>query len=106
MSTREDSERAAEGVVHRIWSQEGTRILLAVVGALLVLVWNGQQKDNENTQIRYTEISKSVNEMQSDLRNINTRLDEGVIRQVADHKEAIRSLEQRVGRLESRAKLP
>lgn len=100
------SERAAEGVFHRLWATEGTRILLVVLGAVLSMMWNDFKDDVAKMSTAQNEQNRVTSQIQSDVRNINTRLDEGVVKQVAQHQESLRRLEERVIVLERRAKLP
>lgn len=97
---------SAESVIHRIWSTEGTRIMLGVIFGLAAYAWGGIKDDVETVRQSQAETNKTTNLIQSDVRNINTRLDEGVIKQVAEQKEILRKHDERLLRLEQKARLP
>lgn len=105
-STDYPADRAAENVVHRIWATEGTRIMLAILGVLIAMAWNGIKEEVADVKKTQSASGLSQAEIQSDIRNINTRLDEGVVKQVSENKENIRRLEERVGKLESKVAIP
>lgn len=52
------------------------------------------------------EQSTAIAQIQSDVRNVNTRLDEGVIRNVNDNTRRIEKLESRVDIIERTVKTP
>lgn len=105
-STDSDTERSAENVFNRIWAVEGTRIMLAVLGFLIMMAWNGIKDDVAEVKKNQDSSGVTQSSMQSDIRNINTRLDEGVIKQVSETKEKVQKLEERVDRLESKVRIP
>ena len=104
--SKDISEKAAESVIHRLWATHGTNALLGVAIFLLTMYWNDYRDERKTEAVSRQETIQTINQIQSDVRNINTRLDEGVVKQVAQHQEALRRIEDRLSVLERRAKLP
>lgn len=105
--------RAVDGRLHRIWSTEGTRILLAVFGVLATIAWNGIKDDVAAVKVdvadvkkSQTEASKQAADVKSDIRNLDTRLTERVIKQVDDNTKDIEDHESRLQRLERLTPVP
>lgn len=99
-------ESVTENTLYRLWAKHGTNALLGLLIFFATVYWNDSRDEQKATTVALQEQSRITSQIQSDVRNINTRLDEGVVKQVAQHQESIRRLEERMTQLERKAKLP
>ena len=104
--TRHRLVDVAESAVAKVGARIVTPTLLAVTIALLTLIGKQVLEGQEKSEAGQDELRRDVGRLSSDVRNINTRLDERVIRQVETNTDDIRDLKKRVGQLESSVRTP
>lgn len=92
-------ERAAESTFAKVLTRFGMPVMLAVIGWFLI---------QANNRIEATQASqgKDITQIKSDVRDVNTRLDAQVIRQVDSNTKHIDKLEDRVQTLERSVRTP
>lgn len=104
--TRHRLHDMAESAVAKVGARIITPTLLAITLALLALIGKQVLEGQAESETRQDEMSRDLGRLSSDVRNINTRLDERVIRQVETNTDDIRDLKKRVGQLESSVRTP
>lgn len=97
---------SAESYITRLWAKEGTRIMLLALGTLLGFSVNNVLRNIDTLATSQAKSNETMTRVESDVRNITTRLDEGVIKQVAEQKEMLRKHDERLQQLERRVRLP
>lgn len=90
MTVSEQMERAADSSFAKLFFRIGMPVLLGIG------TWFISQQHND-----FKAMAADMADMKSDMRNVNTRLDERVIRQVDSNTRRIDNVEERVRRLES-----
>ena len=96
----------AESAVAKVGARIVTPTLLAITIALLTLIGKQVLEGQARSDARLDVLGGNVGQLSSDVRNINTRLDERVIRQVETNTDDIRDLKKRVGQLEASVRTP
>lgn len=104
--TRHRLVDVAESAVAKVGARIVTPTLLAITIALLGLIGKQVLDGQARSDARLDVLGGDVVQLSSDVRNINTRLDERVIRQVETNTDDIRDLKKRVGQLESSVRTP
>lgn len=111
MREQDYPQGAGEPTTHRggflgFWDREGTRVLLGAIAVLGGMAWNGLKDDVAGVKTSQDRQTLTAMEIKSDVRNITTRLDEGVIRDVTQNREDIKELKRRVEQVESATRIP
>lgn len=95
-------QAAADSTAARVFARlvsPALGIFLSVIGFFLIRTLN-EVADNQREQ------GRDIAQVKSDVRNINTRLDEGVIRQVNANAEQIIDHERRIRAIEHKVPMP
>ena len=99
-------DRAADSALAKIGARIITPTLLAITIALLGFLGRNLIQSNEELARAQDEQGRDIALIKSDVRNVNTRLDERVIRQVETNTSDIQSLKDRVQTIERVVRTP
>lgn len=89
-------EAAAESSVAKFGARIVTPVLLMITLALVGFIGQSLMRGQTDGAERDREQGRDIEQIKSDIRNVNTRLDEGVIRQVDTNTEDIKTLKSDV----------
>lgn len=99
-------DRAADSAIAKIGARIVTPVLLMVTITLLGFIGNSVIESNKEVALKQDAQGKDIDQIKSDVRNVNTRLDERVIRQVETNTDDIRNLKDRVETIERVVRTP
>lgn len=88
-------EDAIESTTAKAFARLLLPIMLSLIGFFMLRTLNGLQSSSD-------EQSKDIAQIKSDVRDINTRLDERIIRNVESNTRRIDALEDRVSAVEAK----
>lgn len=95
-------ERVAQSAVTKVVAAGAVALLPILLG---VIAWFGGAALS-NIQVAQQEQGQAIQQIKSDVRDVNTRLDAQVIRQVDSNSRRLDSLDDRVQTLERAVPLP
>lgn len=99
-------EAIAESKYAKLIASIGVPILISVLGVYMVADRSSSKEVTVRMETAQAEQGKDIAQIKSDVRDVNTRLDEGVIRQVDSQGKHLDNIEQRVQVIERVIKTP
>jgi hypothetical protein len=99
-------EHATESTIAKVITRFVVPSLLMIISFFLVLTLNGIKNDVHDQGVKQGKQGDDIASIKSDVRDVNTRLDSQVIRQVDTNTKNINVLDQRVQILERSVKTP
>lgn len=99
-------DRAADSALAKIGARIVTPVLLAITIGLLGFLGQSLIQSNKDLAKTQDDQGKDIASIKSDVRDVNTRMDERVIRQVETNTSDIQSLKERVQTIERVVKTP
>jgi hypothetical protein len=99
-------ERAADSSMAKVAARVLVPALLPIIGSLLIVLAVQQREDMAALTSDQREQGKDIVAIKSDVRDVNTRLDAQVLRQVETNTQVLQAHERRLQQLERAVRVP